>query len=151
MSQLRHLVTLAVAVACGIGAISSVDRNYRPIARIDPSQEPTESVGSTQGPIVAVEPPGGIRKAERNRRAIRPAGDPERKDGWNYDGVLKGDERRQYPKPAEPMPPTYCHTIERAPKSADWFRGPYWVHDRTVQLVRGLLGFRVPSHVLVRE
>jgi hypothetical protein len=55
--------------------------------------------------------------------------------------VLKGDERRQYPKPAEPMPPTYCHTIERAPKPAAWFRGPYWVHDRTVGLFEGFSGF----------
>jgi hypothetical protein len=155
MSKLQCVVMVAIVVACGIGSIVSVDRNHQPITRIEPSKGliepskgliepskgPTRSAGSPREPIVAVEPPGDVRKAERSRRAIRPAGDPERKDGWNYDGVLKGDERRQYPKPAEPMPPTYCHTIERAPKPADWFRGPYWVHDRTVDLFEGFSGF----------
>ncbi len=40
---------LAVAIACGVGTIFSADRNYRPIVRIDPSQELTKFAGSAQG------------------------------------------------------------------------------------------------------
>ena len=117
MSKLRHVVMLAVVVASGICAISSVDRNYRPIARIDPSQEPTESVGSPQEPIVPAKPIDDVRKAEQSRRAVRPAGDPKRKNGLNYEGVLKGQKGGTLlPKPAEPMPPTYCRLVEPASK-----------------------------------
>ena len=49
MCKLRHLVMMAVAVTCGIGTTFSVDRNYRPIVRIDPSQELTKFAGSAQG------------------------------------------------------------------------------------------------------
>jgi hypothetical protein len=158
MAKLRHFVMLAVVIACGVGTIFSVDRNYRPIARIDPSQEqtksaglpqesivpaePLESAGSPREPIVPAEPLDDVRKAERSRRAIRPAGDPKRKDGLNYKGVLKGWEGgTSLPKPAEPMPPTYCRSIERAPKNTDWATGPYYVHDRTVDLFENESGF----------
>ena len=56
MSKLRHRVMLAVVVACGISTIFSVDRNYRPIARIDPSQELTKFAGSSQESTVPAEP-----------------------------------------------------------------------------------------------
>ncbi len=133
MAKLRHFVMLAVVIACGVGTIFSADRSYRPIARIDPSQELTKFAGSSQESTVPAEPLDDVRKAERSRRAIRPAGDPERENGLNYKGVLKGwDGRMSLPKPAEPMPPTYCRSIERAPKHTNWLTGPYYVHDRTV-------------------
>ncbi len=164
MSKLWHLVMVAVVAACGIGTIFSVDRKYRPIARIDPSQELTQFARSPQEPIVPAEPLDDVRKAEQSRnrectwappttlddvrkaeqsrRAVRPAGDPKRKNGLNYEGVLKGWEGRTLlPKPAEPMPPTYCRSIERAPKNTKWATGPYYVHDLTVLLFENISGF----------
>jgi len=142
MSKLRHLVMLAVVVACGTGTIFSVDRKYRPIARIDPSQELTQFAGSPQEPIVPAEPLDDVRKAEQSRRAVRPAGDPKRKNGLNYEGVLKGQKGGTLlPKPAEPMPPTYCRSIERAPKSTNWATGPYYVHRSTVNFFEDSSGF----------
>jgi hypothetical protein len=151
MAKLRHFVMLAVAIACGVGTIFSADRNYRPIARIDPSQELTKFAGSSQESIVPVEPLDDVRKAERSRRAVRPAGDPEREDRLNYKGVLKGWERgTSLPGPAEPMPPTYCRSIERP----ETHQGD----DRTVRcprphcpLIREQIRFRVHAHVLVQE
>jgi hypothetical protein len=142
MSKLRHLVMLAVVVACGISTIFSVDRNYRPIARIDPSEGPTQFAGSPQEPIVPAEPRDDVRKEEQSRRAIRPAGDPKRKNGLNYEEVLNGQEGRALlPKPAEPMPPTYCRSIERAPKSTNGTTEPYDVHRRTVYTFESISGF----------
>jgi hypothetical protein len=164
MFKLRHRLMLTVVVASGMSTILSVDRNYRPIARIDPSQEPTTFAGSPQESIVPAEPLVDVRKAERSRnawsalcprsadslvdvrkaelsrRAVRPADDPEREDGLNYAGVLKGWEGRGLrPKPAEPMPSTYCRSIECAPKNTDW--GPYYIHDRTVDFFESNSGF----------
>jgi cold shock CspA family protein len=142
MSKLRHRVMLAVVVACGICTVFSVDRNYRPIAQIDPSQGPTEFAGLPQEPIVPSEPCDDVRKAEQSRRAVRPAGDPKRKNGLNYEGVLKGQEGgTSLPKPAEPMPPTYCRSIERAPKNTNGTTGPYDVHRGTVHFFEDLSGF----------
>ena len=65
MSKLRYLVMLAVVVACGMSTLFPVDRNYRPIARIDPSQESTAYDGSPQEPIVPAVPLDDVRKAEQ--------------------------------------------------------------------------------------
>jgi hypothetical protein len=142
MCTLRHLVMLAVVVTCGIGTTFSVDRNYRLIARMAPSQEPTEFAGSPREPIVPVEPLDNVRKAEQSRRAVRPAGDPNRGDGLKYERVLKGRKGGTLlPRPAEPMPPTYCRSIERAPKNTSGATGPYDVHRRTVHLFENKSGF----------
>jgi len=145
MCKLRHLVMLAVVVTCGIGTTFSVDRNYRLITRMGPSQEPTEFAGSPREPIVPVEPLDDVRKAEQSRRAVRPAGDPEQGDGRKYERVLKGRKGGTLlPKPAEPMPPTYCRSIERAPEDTNGTTGPYDVHRRTVDFfeVRSGFGYR---------
>ncbi len=98
--------------------------------------------GSPQEPIVPAEPFDDVRKSEQSRRAVRPAGDPEREDGLNYEGVLKGQEGGTLlPKPAEPMQPTYCRSIERAPKNTTGTTGPYDVHDRTLDLFEDFSGF----------
>jgi hypothetical protein len=139
---------LAVVVACGFGTISSADRNYRPIARIDPSQEPTQFAGSPREPIVPAEPLD-VRKAERSRRVVQPAGDPERKKGLYYEqrraaliGVLKAEEGgTSLPKPAEPMPPTYCRSIESAPTRTRPPAGLYGVHTGTLHLFESSSGF----------
>ena len=150
MSKLWHLVMLAVVVACGISTIFSVDRNYRPIARIDPSQEPTKFAGSPQEPIVPAEPLDDVRKAERSRRAVRPAGDPKRENGLNYEGVLKGWEgsaRRCPDPPSRCRRPTAVRS--NAPrKTPTWATGPHDVHDLTVALIREQIRFRVPAHVV---
>ena len=148
MAKLRHFVMLAVVIACGVGTIFSADRNYRPIARIDPSQELTKFAGSSRESIVPAEPLD-VRKAERSRRAVRPAGDPERKNGLYYEqrraallGVLKGEEGgTSLPKPAEPMPPTYCRSIECARKHTNWPAGLYGVHTSTLHLFEHSPGF----------
>jgi hypothetical protein len=131
MSKLGHLVLLAVAGACGIGAVFSVDRDYRPIARIGPSQEP----------IVPAKPIDSVRKAEQSRRAIRPAGDPIRENGENYDGVLNGGGTRPHPRAAEPLPPTYCRLVEPVPKDTTRFSGPHRLHDLTVGFFEDASGF----------
>jgi hypothetical protein len=68
---------------------------------------------------VPAEPLDFVRKAERSRRAVRPAGDPERENGLNYEGVLNGRGTRPHPRAAEPLPPNFCRSIERAPKNAN--------------------------------
>jgi hypothetical protein len=55
MSRLRRLALVAVAAAIGV---FSGNRNFRPIARIDPSQEPIEFADSTHDLIVPAEPLG---------------------------------------------------------------------------------------------
>ncbi len=141
MAKLRHFVMLAVVIACGVGAIFSADRNYRPIARIDSSQELTKFAGSSQESTVPAEPLDGVRKAELNRRAIRPAGDPRRKDGKHYERVLNGGETRAHPRAAERMPPTYCRSIELAPEHTTAFSGQHDVHSRTLEMFEHASGF----------
>ncbi len=151
MSGFRHLALLAVVAAIGI---FSVDRNCRPIARIDLPQEPTgfadsfddptEFADSPHDPIVPAGPLDDIRKTERSRRAERPVGDPKRENGMNYEEVLKGWNgfgTRPHPKTAEPMPPTSCRSVEPAPKDADPFSGPHRLHDLTVALFESQSGF----------
>ncbi len=134
MSKLWHVVMLAFVVACGISTIFSGDRNDRPTARIDPSQRPTRFAGSPQERTVPAKPLDNIRKVELSRRAVRPAGDPKRKNGLNYDEVWNGGGTQLYPRSAEPLPPTYCRSIERAPKNANGTTGPYDVHDGKLSL-----------------
>ena len=141
MAKLRHFVMLAVVIACGVGTIFSADRNYRPIARIDPPQELIKFAGSAQESTVPPEPLDGVRKAELSRRAIRPTGDARRKDGKHYEWVLNGGETRPHPRAAEPMPPTYCRSIERAPKHTTAFSGQHGVHSGTLALFESASGF----------
>jgi len=141
MAKLRHFVMLAVVIACGVGTILSADRNYRPFARIDPSQEPTKFAGSSQESTVPAEPLDGVREAELSRRAIRPAGDPRRADRKHYEWVLNGGETRPHPRAAEPMPPTYCRSIERAPSHTTAFSGQRYVHSCTLALFESASGF----------
>ena len=146
MAKPGLFVMLAIVIACGVGTIFSVDRNDRPIARIDPSQELTKFAGSSQKSTMSAELLDGVRKAELRRRAIRPAGDRSREDRNHYDGVLNGGKTRPHPRAAEPMPPTYCRSIERAPES----------HRRVLRtalrplphasVVRERVGFRGPPH-----
>jgi hypothetical protein len=139
MSKL--LVMLAVVVACGMSTISSVDWNYLPSARTGLSQEPTESAEWPQVPIVPAEPPADVREAEQSRRAVRPPGDPKRENGRNYEAVLNGEGTRAHPRAAEPLPPTYCRSIERVPKPVDVTAGPHGFHRATVHLFESESGF----------
>ncbi len=62
----------------------------------------------------------------------------------NYEGVFKGwagKDKQPIPKPAEPMPPTMCCAVERAPKHADPFSGPHRTHFLTVSLFESQSGF----------
>ncbi len=81
MSGFRRVVLVAVVVACGMSTLFSVDRNGRPIAGIDPSQGPAEVADTPQDPIVPADSLDEIRKAERSRRAVRPANPPHSGDG----------------------------------------------------------------------
>ncbi len=141
MAKLRHFVTLAVVIACGVGTIFSADRNHRPIARIDPSQELTKLAGSSQDPAVPAELRDSVRKAELSRRPIRPAGDSRREDANHYDSVLNRRKTRPHPSAADPMPPTYCRSIESAPSHTIAFSGQYSVHYRTLELFESASGF----------
>ena len=141
MAKLGLFVMLAVVISCGISTIFSADRNDRPITRIDPSQELTKFAGSSQDSTVPAEPLDGVRKAERNRRAKRPAGGRRRKDAKHYEWVLNGGETQPHPRTAEPMPPTYCRSIESAPSHTTAFSGQYSVHYRTLELFESASGF----------
>ncbi len=141
MARLGLCVMLAVVIACGVGTIFSADRNDRPIARIDPPQELTKFAGSSQESTVPAEPLDGVRKAELSRRAKRPAGDQRRKDAKHYDGVLNGGKTRPHPRAADPMPPTYCRSIERAPSHTTEFYGQHHVHYLTLELFESASGF----------
>ena len=142
MCKLRHLGMLAVVVTCGIGTTLAVDRNDRSIARMGPSREPTKFAGPPREPIVPAEPLDDVRKAERSRRAVRPAGEPKREDVRKYERVLKGRKGgTSLPGPAEPMPPTYCRSIECAPKHTTQTAGLYGVHTGTLHLFESSSGF----------
>lgn len=152
MCKFFYIVMPAVVVTGGIGATFSIDRDHRPIARMGVSREPTKFAGPPRRPTVPAGPLGDIRVAERSRRAIRPAGDPEREDGLNYDGVLEGWEGGpSSPRPAEPMPPTDCRSIERAPKNTDPWTGPYAVHDQTIYLFKDAAGFGIGRMFIIRN
>ncbi len=59
-----------------------------------------------------------------------------------YERVLKGRKgRTSLPKPAEPMPPTYCRSIECAPTLTTRTAGLYGVHNGTVHLFENRSGF----------
>jgi hypothetical protein len=85
--------------------------------------------------------PADFREAERSRRAERPAGDSARD---HYDRVLEGrkhDGTLPRAKPAEPMPPTSCRSVEPAPKHPDPVAGPHRIHDLTVAMFESTSGF----------
>lgn len=116
-------VMVGVVVAGGVTALSIVDWGRRLIERTDPA---------------------AIREAELGRRAQRPA-DPRRKTpGLPYDWILEGrnqDGPLPRAKPASPMPPTSCRSVEPAPKHADNFSGPHRVHHLTVSMFESASGF----------
>lgn len=135
MSGLRRLTLLVVVVAGGATAFLAADRGRRPTERSDPPREVGERADSLQESVVPTEVPADIRDVERSRRARRPA-DPERKTyGLAYDRVLEGRNHEGVSpraKPAEPMPPTPCRSVEPAPRHAASVFGPYRVHDLAV-------------------
>jgi hypothetical protein len=91
MLKSRHLAIFVVVVGTGVTNFYFVNRSREPIKRADPPQESMELTDSVCEPIVFAEPPADAREAERSRRAVRPAGDPERKDRMTYDlGVTTG-------------------------------------------------------------
>src|SRR5262249_15329472 len=79
-----------------------------------------------------------------SRRPQRPA-DPKRKiPGVTYDLVLEGWKDNDTPprtKPAEPMPPTSCRSVEPAPKHPDNLAGPHRVHHLAVSMFESASGF----------
>jgi hypothetical protein len=141
MSKLRHVLTLAVVVACGIVVLFSVERNFQPIARMKPFWAHSEFAGSPNEPTLTAERRDDIRKAELSRRAVLPAGDPKRKYGLNYEAVLNGSGAQPHPRPAEPLSPTYCRLVEPAPKDATPTSGPHRVHYETLGLFETRSGF----------
>jgi hypothetical protein len=147
MSGLQRLAIVGILVAGGVTALAVANWN-RLIERIGPHFESTqEGMGlsdSLHDPVLLTVPPADVRQAERSRRAVRPAGDPKRNYGQHYDSVLEGRNHEgalPRPKPAEPMPPTSCRSVERAPKHASNVSGPYRVHDLTVSMFESASGF----------
>ena len=142
MCKLRHLVMLAVVVACGIGTTFSVDRSYRPIARIGPSQEPTKFAGSSQESIVPAEPLDDVRKAERSRRAVRPAGDPRAGGRPELRESVEGMEGRHVAAQTRRADAADLLPFDRIrPEKHQGDAGPYAVHYHTVQLFENRSGF----------
>ncbi len=118
-----------------------IDSYREPIDRTDPSMGIGEMVDSFQEPTILSEVPADIRKIEQSRRAERPAG-PKRKTILTFDEVLTGGSRFGLrAKPAEPMPPTACRSVEPAPKHTDHLSGPHYVHDLAVSDFETSSGF----------
>jgi hypothetical protein len=121
MFGFRRLAAVGVVVAGGVSAFSLGARSRAPSERTEPPFE------SPQQPIVRDGPFADVREAERSRRARRPVGDPKREGGLNYEVVWNGWNNGvtgAHPKPAEPMPPTSCRSVEPAPPDPDGFGGP---------------------------
>src|SRR5262245_10669358 len=108
-----RLAFVGVVVASGVAAFFVVDWS-RGVIESPADVREAERRG--------IEPSADIREAERSRRAERPA-DPKRKNpGLTYDAILEGRNSNgalRRAKPAEPMPPTSCYSIEPAPKHDD--------------------------------
>src|SRR5262245_36948955 len=125
MNGLQRLAIVGVAacvVAGGVTVLFVTDWGRRQIERIWPAD----------------------RETELGRRALRPE-DPDRKTpGLSFDAILNRrnpDGTLPRPKPAEPMPPTSCRSVEPAPKHADNLAGPHRVHLLTVMMFEGASGF----------
>jgi hypothetical protein len=147
MSGPQRLAIVGLVVAGGVTALA-VAYWGRLIERLGPHFESTQEAmvlsNSLQEPVVLTEPPANVREVERSRRAERPAGDPKRQYGLHYDSVLAGRNHEgtpPRPKSAEPMPPTSCRSVERAPKHESNVSGPYRVHDLTVSMFESASGF----------
>src|SRR5262245_4387710 len=123
----QRLAIVGVVVVVGLIAFPSgiVHRWVYSIDQTDSSFE------SARKRVVLTGPFANIREEERSRRAERPPGDPKREGGLNYAGVFEGrkhDGSYPVPRPAEPMPPTACRSVEPAPKHASPVAGPHRVH-----------------------
>jgi hypothetical protein len=85
-------------VASAIGTIFSIDRNDRPIARIDPSQETTEFAGSPQEPIVRAARLDDVRKYVLDEMATPPLARQAKRrlldefERLGLDAVRRGEE-----------------------------------------------------------
>lgn len=142
----RFAVLAAVAVG-SVLMVSCADHSPPPVTELHLSQETDQLVDSspiTDIPSDTLNTLDAVRKAELNRRARRPDGDPERKHTLNYDGVLKGSDfegKGPNPKPAAAMPATACRSVEPVTKRDDPFTGPHRLHDLTVHLFETESGF----------
>jgi hypothetical protein len=123
VSGFQRLALVCGVVAGGVAILFVVDRGRRLLERIGAAD---------------------VREAERSRRAQPPA-DPKRKTpGLTYNSILEGrkhDGTLARAKPAEPMPPTACRSVEPAPKHATNVSGPYRVHDLAVLMFESQSGF----------
>lgn len=141
-----RLALAAVVGAVGVVAVSVTLPGCGPTERSDPPPE-GEAADAFRDPAALAPVPADVRALERGRRAVRPAvrpADPARKkDRWTYDEVLKGwdDRLPSSPRPADPMPPTSCKSVEPAPKHTDRDSGPYYIHQRTVWYFQTSSGF----------
>jgi hypothetical protein len=122
MSRFQRLALVGVVGVGGVAALFAVDWGGL-----------IERMGLTD-----------VREAERSRRPQRPD-DPKRKTpGLSYDSILEGrnhDGTFARPKPASPMPPTSCRSVELAPKHAANVSGPYRVHHLTISMFESQSGF----------
>lgn len=100
-------------------------------------------VDTFEEPVLLIDVPAGVRALERGRRASRPANPNREWMGLTYDRVVKGldDDKPPRAKPAEPMTPTSCKSVEPAPKSTDRYSGPHHVHDLAVIHFENSSGF----------
>jgi hypothetical protein len=141
MFGFQRLAIGGVVVAVVVTALSLVEWSPR---QIEPTDPPFQLANSLQEPVVLVEPPADVRETERSRRAQRPADSTRKHPGRTYDAVREGRDgngRLPRPKPAEPMPPTACRSVEPAPRHARDVSGPYRVHDLAVSWFETSSGF----------
>jgi len=141
MRWLRRLV-LVVAGVAGVAIVGLLIAKGCGWFEGTPGKLVQEGVRTFDDPVVLTDVPPDVRARELSRRAKRPA-DPKRKtDGGTYDEVLAGKySSRSTPKPAQPMPPTSCRSVEPAPKGADAYSSPHHVHDLAVDDFEGSSGF----------
>jgi hypothetical protein len=130
MFGFQRLVILGVIVAGGVTAFYVVDRSRLPT---EPAEPPANSSGAES-----------FRETERSRRAQPPVDPYPTTLRLSYDSILEGrkrDGKLPRAQPTEPMPPTFCRSVEPAPKHTDNFSGPYRVHDLTIALFVNESGF----------
>lgn len=124
MFGIRRLLIIGIVLITSIGASFVSDRSLSKNMPAEPYLDSTRDTEQSQ----------------------REAWSPEiihQKYSLNFDMDLGGNSKGILPllKPAEPMPPTSCRSVQTVPRHPDNFSGPYRVHDLTVHMFENEAGF----------
>ena len=137
------MVAGSAAAYCVVDRYTCTERTDQPyIEPTDPESPHQPTAESLQQPPTLAATLSDIRNAELSRRAQRPV--TRDKGKRDYDSILNGrkfDGTFQRARPAKPMPPTFCLSVEPAPRYSDDLSGPHRVHDLAFALFVNQSGF----------